>query len=111
MTPSGEFIDETSAKGMHTGAIRMIAKGSAQLSNSYQTIFARSIVNRLMKEVAPINSCVPAFPTAAAALAAVRARAESPGERRFLAPVVRPKCRRLQRDFRCAAHAPGSGRR
>ena len=40
---------------------------------------ARGIVNRLMRELGPINAAVPAFPLAAAALALLRAKAESQG--------------------------------
>ena len=44
---------------------------------------ARSIVNRLVREVGPLNGAAPAFPLAAAAVAPLRARAESRGSGDF----------------------------
>jgi len=43
----------------------------------------RGIVNRVMREIGPINSAVPDFPLAAAAIAPLRAKAESLGSGDF----------------------------
>ena len=44
---------------------------------------ARAIVNRLMREIGPINPKAPAFPLAAAAIFALRAKAEPKGVNDF----------------------------
>lgn len=44
---------------------------------------ARGIVNRVMRELGPMNDSVPAFPLAAAALAPLRVRAEADGRGDF----------------------------
>lgn len=49
---------------------------TAPLTNLFTGRPARGIVNRLMRELGPISETVPAFPTAGAALSAVRAQAE-----------------------------------
>jgi nitronate monooxygenase len=40
---------------------------------------ARGIMNRLMRELGPLNPAAPAFPLATAAIAPLRAKAESQG--------------------------------
>jgi nitronate monooxygenase len=49
---------------------------STAITNVFTGRPARGIVNRLMRELGPISEAVPAFPTAGAALSAVRAQAE-----------------------------------
>ena len=44
---------------------------------------ARSIVNRLMRELGPISAAAPAFPLAVAAIAPLRAKAEARGSGEF----------------------------
>ena len=44
---------------------------------------ARGIVNRLMREIGPINTIAPEFPLAAGALAPLRAKAEAQGSGDF----------------------------
>jgi nitronate monooxygenase len=44
---------------------------------------ARGIVNRFMRELGPVSSLAPAFPLAAAAVAPLRAKAESQGSGEF----------------------------
>ena len=44
---------------------------------------ARGILNRVMRELGPINDAVPAFPLAAAAIAPLRAMAEAAGRGDF----------------------------
>jgi nitronate monooxygenase len=44
---------------------------------------ARGIVNRVMRDLGPMRSSLPAFPLAAAAIAPLRAKAESQGSGDF----------------------------
>jgi nitronate monooxygenase len=44
---------------------------------------ARGIVNRLMRELGPMNACVPQFPFAGSAVAPLRAKAEQAGDSGF----------------------------
>jgi hypothetical protein len=53
------------------------------LTNLFSGGPARGIVNRIMLELGPLNSVVPTFPSAAPALAPLRAKAESLGEGGF----------------------------
>ena len=53
------------------------------LTNLFTGRPARAIVNRLMREIGPLNNAVPSFPLAAAAMAPLRARAESEGRGDF----------------------------
>jgi nitronate monooxygenase len=65
---------------------RMLASDAARhtaLTNVFTGRPARSIVNRLMREVGPMSSAAPPFPLAAAALQPLRARAEADGSADF----------------------------
>jgi nitronate monooxygenase len=53
------------------------------LTNLFTGRPARGIVNRLMRELGPLSSAVPAFPLATAALAPLRAAAEQLGSGEF----------------------------
>ncbi|MGH8740102.1 MAG: nitronate monooxygenase, partial [Burkholderiales bacterium] len=53
------------------------------LTNLFSGKAARGIVNRLMRELGPMSSAAPAFPLATAALAPLRAAAESRGSGDF----------------------------
>jgi nitronate monooxygenase len=50
-----------------------------QITNLFSGRPARGIVNRLMRELGPMNAAVPDFPLAATALAPLRAHAEKRG--------------------------------
>lgn len=71
-----------------TSQIHRAALGSAQaqhtaITNLFSGRPARGIVNRLMRELGPLNSAVPAFPLGASAIAPLRAKAESLGSGDF----------------------------
>jgi nitronate monooxygenase len=53
------------------------------LTNVFTGRPARGIVNRVMRELGPISAVAPAFPLAAAAMAPLRAKAESLGNGDF----------------------------
>ena len=67
---------EATTRGLHRAALLSEAAQHTALTNLFSGRPARGIVNRLMRDLAPINSAVPEFPLAAAALAPLRARAE-----------------------------------
>jgi nitronate monooxygenase len=64
------------------GVAAAIALGAA-LTNVFTGRPARGIVNRIVREIGPISSVVPAFPLATSAIAPLRAKAESAGSGEF----------------------------
>jgi nitronate monooxygenase len=63
----------------HRGALKSSTAAHTALTNLFSGRPARGIMNRLMRELGPINGTVPEFPLAAGALAPLRAKAESAG--------------------------------
>lgn len=74
---------ETTTSAVHRAALRSQAAGTTALTNLFTGRPARGIVNRIMRELGPISQAVPAFPLATAAIAPLRARAESLGSGDF----------------------------
>jgi nitronate monooxygenase len=74
---------EASTSAVHRAALKSEAARHTALTNLFSGRPARGIVNRLMKELGPINSAAPAFPLATAAVAPLRAKAESRGSGDF----------------------------
>jgi nitronate monooxygenase len=74
---------EATTSAVHRAALKSAAARHTALTNVFTGRPARGIVNRLVKEVGPISAAAPAFPLAAAALAPLRARAESLGSGDF----------------------------
>lgn len=70
---------EASTNAVHRAALRSDAARSTALSNVFTGRPARGIVNRIMKDLGPMSAHAPAFPHASAALAPLRAKAESMG--------------------------------
>lgn len=70
---------EATTSQVHRHAILNGGAHGTALTNLMTGRLARGIVNRLMREAGPINDAAPAFPLAAAAIAPLRARAESMG--------------------------------
>ena len=68
---------------VHRAALKSEAARHTALTNLFTGRPARSIVNRIMKELGPISPAAPAFPLAAAAIAPLRAQAESLGSGDF----------------------------
>jgi nitronate monooxygenase len=63
----------------HRAALKSPIAAHTALTNLFSGGPARGIVNRLMRELGPINAAAPAFPLASSALAPLRAKAESVG--------------------------------
>src|SRR5205807_3575801 len=68
---------EATTSAVHRAALKSEAARRTALTNVFTGRPARGIVNRVMREVGPISSVAPAFPSAASAIAPLRARAES----------------------------------
>ena len=64
---------------VHRDALASAAAGETAITNVFTGRPARGIVNRLMREIGPMSDAAPPFPTAGAALAPLRARAEAAG--------------------------------
>jgi nitronate monooxygenase len=74
---------EATTSAVHRAALKSAAARHTALTNVFSGRPARGIMNRVMKEVGPMSAAAPAFPLAAAALAPLRARAESLGRDDF----------------------------
>jgi len=64
---------------VHCAALKSDAARHTALTNLFSGRPARGIMNRLMREIGPMNPLAPEFPQAGAALAPLRAKAESLG--------------------------------
>jgi nitronate monooxygenase len=67
----------------HRAALRNAADDGTAVTNLMTGRPARGIVNRVMREIGPINPIAPEFPLAAGALAPLRAKAEAAGSGDF----------------------------
>ncbi|HVF38745.1 MAG TPA: nitronate monooxygenase [Gemmatimonadaceae bacterium] len=74
---------EATTSSFHRDAIRSDAARHTALTNIFTGRPARSIVNRIMKELGPMSPIAPAFPLATAAIAPLRASAEERGSDDF----------------------------
>jgi len=74
---------EASTSAVHRAALKSDAARVTALTNLFTGRPARSIVNRIMKELGPISTAPPAFPLATSAIAPLRAQAENLGRGDF----------------------------
>jgi nitronate monooxygenase len=74
---------EATTSAVHRAALKSEAARHTALTNVFTGRPARGIVNRILKELGPISTTAPAFPSAASALAPLRARAEGLGSGDF----------------------------
>ncbi len=72
------LCDEVTISSLHTQAVKSVAGGErfTALTNVFSGRPARSVINRLMLEQGPISQDTPEFPTAAFAVAQLKAAAE-----------------------------------
>jgi nitronate monooxygenase len=70
---------EANTSAVHRAVLKTRNATHTALTNLFSGRPARGIVNRLMRELGPINPAAPAFPLAAGALAPLRKKAESEG--------------------------------
>jgi nitronate monooxygenase len=74
---------EATTRDVHRAALKSDAASVTALTNVFSGRPARGIVNRIMRELGFINPAAPVFPYAGAALAPLRAKAESLGSGDF----------------------------
>jgi nitronate monooxygenase len=74
---------EAMTSGVHRAALASDAARHTALTNVFTGRPARSIVNRIVRELGPMHPAAPAFPLAAGALVPLRAVAESRGSDDF----------------------------
>ena len=77
------FTTEALISKIHLSCLMSAKDDSTALTNLFSGRPARSIVNRVMREVGPISNCAPAFPTAGIALAPLKTAAENYGSPDF----------------------------
>lgn len=70
---------EASTSALHRTALMSEAARHTELTTLFTGRPARGIVNRLMRTLGPLNPAAPAFPTATAAIAPLRAHFEAQG--------------------------------
>ena len=74
---------EATTSALHRSALQSTAARHTALTTLFTGRPARGIMNRLMRELGPLNLAAPAFPLATAAIAPLRAKAESLGSSDF----------------------------
>jgi nitronate monooxygenase len=74
---------EATTSAVHRTALKSEAARNTALTNVFTGRPARGIVNRVMRELGPMNEAVPAFPLATSAIAPLRAKAEAQGRGDF----------------------------
>ena len=74
---------EATTSALHRAALKRETARVTALTNLFTGRPARGIVNRVMREIGPISPAAPAFPLATAAIAPLRAQAESLGSSDF----------------------------
>ena len=74
---------EATTSAVHRSALASEAARHTALTNLFTGRLARGIVNRLMRELGPLNAAAPDFPLAANAIAPLRAAAERAGSGDF----------------------------
>jgi nitronate monooxygenase len=73
------FCPEATTNPLHRAALKTDAAGNTAITNLFTGRPARGIVNRLMRDLTPINFAAPTFPLAATAIFALRQKAEPKG--------------------------------
>lgn len=74
---------EATTSAVHRAALQSPAAGHTALTTLFSGRPARGIVNRVMRELGPLTAPTPEFPLATAAIAPLRAKAESQGRGDF----------------------------
>ncbi|MFT4635602.1 MAG: nitronate monooxygenase [Arenicella sp.] len=74
---------EATTSEVHRAALKSSSAKVTAITNLFSGRPARGIVNRLMEELGPINSDVPAFPLAASLVSVLRTKAENQGSGDF----------------------------
>jgi nitronate monooxygenase len=78
------FCPESTVSPVHREALRKAKDNSTVLTNIFTGRPARSLVNRLVRELGPMSDIAPEFPLAGGALAPLRAKSEPEGSNDFM---------------------------
>jgi nitronate monooxygenase len=78
------FCPEAKVGSLHRGALRDARDEATALTNVFTGRPARSIVNRIVREVGPMSDAAPRFPLAAGAIAPMRRKSEEIGSADFI---------------------------
>lgn len=73
------FCPEATPNALHLAALKSDAAATTAITNLFTGRPARAIVNRLMRDIGPLNPAAPDFPLAATAIFALRSKAEAKG--------------------------------
>jgi nitronate monooxygenase len=74
---------EAKTSAVHRAALKSPGSDLTALTNLFTGRPARGVVNRLMREIGPMNPAAPAFPLASGAIGPLRAQAEAAGSGDF----------------------------
>jgi nitronate monooxygenase len=74
---------EATTSAVHRSALKSEAARNTALTNLFTGRPARAIVNRVMRELGPIGTAIPAFPLAISGITPLRAKAENQGSGDF----------------------------
>jgi nitronate monooxygenase len=77
------FCPEATTSAIHRAALNSESAAHTAVTNVFTGRPARGIVNRLMREIGPINGAAPTFPLAAPAVLPLRSAAEARGSADF----------------------------
>lgn len=77
------FTPESLISDLHRDALRNVRDDQTALTNVFSGRPARGVLNRVMREVGPLATEAPAFPTAGGALGPLKAAAEAAGSGDF----------------------------
>ena len=74
---------EATTSRIHRAALASDEARHTAITNLFTGRAARGIVNRVIRELGPMNASVPAFPLAASSIAPLRAKSEARGSGDF----------------------------
>ncbi len=77
------FTPESFISDLHRAALHAARDDETALTNLFSGKPARGLVNRIMRDIGPMSDKTPVFPTAGAALAPLKAKAETAGSTDF----------------------------
>jgi nitronate monooxygenase len=97
------YTPEARVSAPHRAALCSAAAEDTALTNLFSGRPARGIVNRLMRELGPMNPAAPAFPLAGGSLAPLRAASEPQGSGDFMSMWAGQSAPLSRRDLDTAA--------
>lgn len=95
------FCTEAKLSPLHREALKNAKDNETALTNVFTGRPARSIVNRIVREVGPMSDFAPEFPLAAGAIAPIRLKSEAAGSQDFI-PLWSGQAARLGRELPAA---------